>query len=93
MAYRDVSFLTFSTHKDPDAPYVRFEPDETDRITAFLLAHHVPRPRERSAVPAPLAVVVPPWCVPAQATAGDGEAGNRDDGQRKRILNLLMGRL
>ena len=73
MAYHDVSFLAFSTRKEPDdAPWVRFEPDEMERITAFLLAHHVPLPREGSArVPAdvPPAAVPPPAPVAATPVA------------------------
>ena len=72
MAYHDVSFLTFGTRNDSDDAWVRFEPDETDRLTAFLMAHHVPLPRERSApmpTPQPSAAVVPPAPVVIPAAA------------------------
>lgn len=60
MAYRNVSFLTFTTRKESDdASWVRFEPDEMERITSFLLSRHTPR-REPVVVEPPIMPVATP---------------------------------
>ena len=61
MAYRDVSFLTFGTRKEQaDAPWVRFEPEEMERIAAFLLSRHTPRREPVAAEPSSTLVAAPP---------------------------------
>jgi len=61
MAYHDVSFLTFGTRKESgDAPWVRFEPDEMERITAFLLSRHTPCREPVAAEPSIALIAAPP---------------------------------